>query len=365
LNSIEMDERAALAATRWEHGSFFFLPNVGAQYGSAFVRLESSNLRDYGSGRMSLQVLIDHGVACRGWRRLWIPSYYCEDVVEALDCESISIERYPFVPGESVKFPVSQDGDSLLRSSCFGWPVDSSQQFSGDVVDDFSHAPAWLARSQADFAFASLRKCLPLPDGALLWSPADHELPPEPELTSQHEQLALLRLAAMAQKRAYLAGARLDKSTYRGLEVSTESALQARPVSSMSLWSRMLLERFLLEEWNERRRQNYRVFADAMVGASNIELIKPPEGSDPMIAVLRLENAAQRDPLRQSLIERSIYTAVLWPPPEGNPDWYGAAERCFSETTLCVHVDGRYSSEDLARVAAAIREIMAEGFVPT
>ena len=166
-----MTNRHVLPAKRWEHGSNFDLPDVSDLGGPSFAGIESSNLRDYGSGRMALQTLIDHGVARRGWTRLWIPSYYCENVVEALDGESIVIDRYHAVPGGSVEFPDSHDGAALLESCCFGWPVESDRDFSGDVIDDFSHAPAWLGRSQADFAFASLRKCLPLPDGALLWSP--------------------------------------------------------------------------------------------------------------------------------------------------------------------------------------------------
>ena len=41
------------------------------------------------------------------------------------------------------------------------------------LVEDHAHDPAsaWATTSTADYAFSSLRKTLPVPDGAILWSP--------------------------------------------------------------------------------------------------------------------------------------------------------------------------------------------------
>ena len=47
------------------------------------------------------------------------------------------------------------------------------------LLEDHSHDPVsgWAQSSRADYAFSSLRKTMPVPDGAILWSPLGHPLP--------------------------------------------------------------------------------------------------------------------------------------------------------------------------------------------
>lgn len=348
---------ARMIEQRWEHGSFFALPTLETKNDVARRFDLPGEQRNYGSGRIALQALIDHGTVHRGWRRLWVPSYYCEDVIEVLEHENLGIARYHQVPGQTGVIPQAVEGDVLLRTSYFGWPVAPIGEWSGEVIDDCSHAPGFLASSKADFAFASLRKCLPIPDGALAWSPCQHSLPPAPKLDAGHDNLALMRLAAMAKKRAYLNGAPLGKESYRGLEVDTEEGFLARPLSRMSAWSWSILAGFDVDQWERQRQLNLEAFVGALGDIDGVRLLDPPAAATPMIAVLQMPNRARRDGLRAELAAASIYTAVLWPPPHDDPEWYGDQERHFAETTLCVHIDGRYTTGDLERVANQIRTL--------
>ena len=47
------------------------------------------------------------------------------------------------------------------------------------LIEDHTHDPfsTWAQQSTAHYAMASLRKTLPIPDGAILWSPQKMSLP--------------------------------------------------------------------------------------------------------------------------------------------------------------------------------------------
>jgi hypothetical protein len=90
------------------------------------------------------------------------------------------------------------------------------------TIEDHSHdllAPRAL-ESRADYAIASLRKTLPLPDGGVVWSPRDRSVPPELSITGQHASSALLRLSGMILKRDDLQGEASAKSAYREMSVA-------------------------------------------------------------------------------------------------------------------------------------------------
>ena len=78
--------------------------------------------RFYGSGRMALAALLDWGSSERGWRRLWMPSYYCEPVVSTLASCPLELRRYACGPeDELISIPEVDQNDVLVMVSCFGW----------------------------------------------------------------------------------------------------------------------------------------------------------------------------------------------------------------------------------------------------
>src|SRR4051794_34841581 len=179
----------------------------------------------FGSGRDALRVLVDWGMRERGWRRIWLPSYYCQEVpaalrsldspelrvcayADSLDRPQPALEGLPIEPHDIV---VVANQLGLRRQP--NLPVSAENV---EFIEDHSHdlAATWAMHSRAHYAFASLRKTLPLPDGGVAWSPRGLPLPPEPELTDGHASAALARLSGMILKGQYLAGAAVPKATY-------------------------------------------------------------------------------------------------------------------------------------------------------
>lgn len=336
----------------WEHGSNFYLPDLSHNEDSSSSGLNGSFV---GSGRIALLELLRFGYGMRGWKRLWIPSYYCEDVVQSLQGNPVIIKRYSCGPvGEDV-LPETQVGDVLLRVSYFGWGLKPLEdQFGGEVIEDHSHYPQAGLESQADFVFASLRKTFPVPDGGVFWSPKGHALPEAPAIHPRHEAAVLSRLAAMVTKRAYLKGFVTDKSAYRQLEIASEELFSEGTPSCISTWSQVMLDHLPYESLRVARVHNYCAFRIAMERFDKVKVLGPEILDAPAVAIVRLGNVILRDVLRARLNEENIYSAVLWPLTDVNATWCRQEDHDFSNETLAVHLDARYSPDDMRKVAGRI-----------
>lgn len=345
--------KSASILARWEHGSEFHLPDLSAS--------PSNNewLRDFvymGSGRDSLALLIAYGIEHRGWKRVFLPTYYCEDVAPRLRGNGVEVLWYSAGPSREAEVPEGSPGDVLVRVAYFGWGLATlAESFGGEIVEDHTHDPWGAEESEADYCFASLRKTLPLPDGGILWSPRSHSLPATPQLDSAHTVAAMNKLAAMALKRSYLSGGDVDKFAFRALAVEGEAALGRGAISGILPLSQIMLEAMPINAWRRKRRENVEAFRDALGEGTGIEVVGPPDAEAPFAVILRLPNRHLRDALRTRLCNDSIYPAVLWPFDPERRQSLPPEDLSFSDTTMALHADARYGQDDMRRVAQHVR----------
>ena len=62
--------------------------------------LATKRMLIYGSGRDAIRLLLSCGIQHRGWLRLWIPGYFCQEVVETILSTSITVMVYENNPFE-------------------------------------------------------------------------------------------------------------------------------------------------------------------------------------------------------------------------------------------------------------------------
>ena len=251
--SVRPNERVAPAVEddgppkpdRWEAGSELHL---SSETGTASLPWDGKPVTLWGSGRDAIRGLFEWGQQRHGWRRLLMPSYFCQDVVGSTQ-RSASVEIYPWAPTDRATPPVvTGPGDVVFIAAMFGAAPTVEVQGPGAIIEDHSHdllAP-WAISSTADYAIVSLRKTLPLPDGGAAWSPAGHELPPEPEATDAHARSVLERLSAMILKRMYLDGDPIEKDAFRSIAIHGEQLMASGTISGISAFSR--------SEWRPCRR---------------------------------------------------------------------------------------------------------------
>jgi hypothetical protein len=70
-----------IAAERWENGSEFHW--LGLREGPRSGDVPWSRGLLLFSGRDALRLVLRTGATRRGWRRLWVPDYFCQHVVAA------------------------------------------------------------------------------------------------------------------------------------------------------------------------------------------------------------------------------------------------------------------------------------------
>jgi hypothetical protein len=341
-----------VAADRWEHGSSL---DLSLESGVAQVPWTGRSESLWGSGRDAMRGLLAWGRAEHGWRRLLVPSYYCQEVVEALQIE-IAVATYDLRPTTPRIDPVDvRDGDVVLVVALFGARPGVQVPDGAVVLEDHSHdllAP-WAIGSDAHYAIASLRKTLPLPDGGVTWSPRGLDGPPERPMTPEHGAVALDRLSAMILKRQYLAGASIRKEAFRKIAARAEARIGRGAVSGISAYSRSRLSTLPIEAWREARAANLEAFRGAFGGAPGVHILDAP-----FAVTLVFDDPARRDAVRAGLLHRRIYGTILWPQ-EDPVIPIGAADLDLSRRILSIHADQRYTPADMVRVAGAVRRVLA------
>ncbi len=341
----------------WESGSEFHWIAPTAVEPPASVPWDGGTC--FSTGRDALRQVARIGVEARGWRRLWVPDYFCQHVTSALQRTGIELRGYPDDPLRPVPEPPDAiRGDAILAVNYFGLrtAIDLRRRAGVDLVEDHSHDPlsAWAVGSRADFCVASLRKTLPVADGGILWSPAGHALPAAPEITAQRRRAAADKMAAMLLKSLYLAGHPVAKAEYRALAGRGERAFRHAAVSGMSEVSRSVIGSFPLEAWRRARRANAAMLRPWLASVAGLRLIAPVEaGLAPFGVVTVLETAALRERVRARLLEARVYPAVLWPL-ERTVVPVRSAARDLSRRILVLHCDGRYDRDDMRRVGEAV-----------
>lgn len=336
------------------------------EYGSDFHRCDSdfyglSNYfnglgcaRFYACGRHAIDAI----VAQEGWKRVWIPAYFCYEVVKHISASGIAVQFYYDYPlcnddDALVRSLPYIEGDVLLRVNFFGlrgWR--SNQDIPVPVIEDHTHAliSGWALNSNADWCIASIRKSLPVAAGGILWSPIGKKLPKQIEASSACEEMAKIRYTAMKMKADYL---RIggDKNVFRNKYIDSEEMIEHLVLSGMDKESTRIIHAMDIKLWTELRSDNWHL-AYSMLN-KNFVILKSVEEDcwQPFSLIILCNSAEERIALRQYLIENCIYPAILWQVPENTAF---PAVLDFSQRMLVVHCDIRYDRNEIEKMCRII-----------
>jgi hypothetical protein len=344
----------AVTETRWEVGGDFHLP---VDSPGPYHRWPEGSVW-YALGRHAVTALLGR----LGPRRLWLPDYFCHEVARGW-AEAAEIELYEDDP----RWPEPRWGslkpaprDAVVAVNYFGvreagpwrrW----HERTPCFLVEDHAHDPAsaWATTSDAHYAFSSLRKTLPVPDGAILWSPRGLPLPDQPAGSADGSEL---KLAAMLLKGRYLDGSDdAFKDRFRRLQLDGEERLGGAAIAGASATTRESLVRGAPLPWRARRSENTTRLLAALEDWDAAEPLFSnwPADAAPLGAVFVFESGERRDEVREALREADVYCPV---------HWADAAEseservRELSARILTIPTDWRYSAADMARIATLVRE---------
>ena len=309
----------------------------------------------YADGR---QALI-HLYHTQGWQRIWVPEYFCYEVIESLKQEGLNLMFYTDYPGndDANLNKVVRPSDAVLRVNYFGTrSYRSPEKLSvAAVIEDHTHdlIGDWPIHSTADWCLASLRKTVPIPEGGTLWSPMGLRLPEQPATSEENERIAAIRWEAMRLKARYLEGEPIEKATFRAGYVDTEEYFDHVPVCALDKASQEYLKTFDIRGWYNQKRSNWELLKD--IKKEGVLVIAPESMSCyPFSLVLLFDNPDERDRVRKDLIAHQIYPAVLW----NVPDTASCEVKSFSRRMLSIHCDARYTADDIQQMKTIIELIL-------
>ena len=244
---------------RWSVGGDY---HWMAAFPGPFVKWPRGHLVWMSAGRHAIPLL---QTVAGPKARLWVPLYFCGEVAEYWK-RFIELRFYEDdprwdEPRWETLTPARED--LVLAVNYFGirdgtvWNKWRKRN-TCVLVEDHSHDPCspWARKSAGDYAFASLRKTLPLPEGGLLWSPRGLRMPETPTAPSVG---TAERLAGMLLKAEFLKGEAGDAAwnpVYRELFREGESKLAASCPAAMSRLTRTVLAKGVPQKWLKQRRAN-------------------------------------------------------------------------------------------------------------
>lgn len=341
------------------------------EFGSDFHYIDT-----YDSGRAHLTdvfrgaTLLADGRQCivalirqYGWKRLWMPDYFCYEVIDTIkDQTGIEVIYYADSPLDECKVESLpyEEGDVLLRMNFFGIRGQrSNKNIPCPVIEDHSHDPFghWALYSDANWCISSIRKILPLPEGGMMWSPKGHQLSVELKSSDENEKIAAIRWEGMEMKAAYLKGEDVSKEEFRKRYTETEEFFDRAEPAVIDNRSRNVVSKQLdINLWQGAKRKNWILLKSLVNQDSCTVMIPEDESCTAFSLTLLLKSKAQRDALRQRLIEACVYPAILWVVPDSASE----NSRDFSERMLSIHCDGRYSEEDVKQLADILNKAIEE-----
>lgn len=351
---------------RWEYGSEFHWYN----FPTTTVALErkedlvpGSTCHYYSSGRAALLAILLQGKQDRGWKRVWVPTFYCPQIIPVFRRAELEVLFYEDLPTCSISdlyFENVRRGDVVVVVNYFGlrdsrWSS-IAESVVGDVIEDHTHDPLgpWAEVSQAHYCFASLRKLLPVPDGGSVWSPRSLDLP-NPVAPPQYEVVDA-KLAAMLLKARYLDGANESKDTFRALQLRGEDGFDQLGLWALSEISKAMLSTLPWTYIRSVREERSAFFLSTFTDLSDVVMGPGRDsGCVPSGLIFLCKTIEQRKKLQSYLVQERIYPARLWQQEEISSSPRGVD---FGERVLSLPCDFRYTEDDLARVATvAMRAI--------
>lgn len=368
------DRELPPAASWWEYGSHPHLVEpddyADADEEPGIAPWSGKPHSFFGSGRGAMQGLFTLLHEEAHLRSLSVPSFFCGEVVQHFLEGPLTIATYDASPWRDLHDPCRLPrGDVILTTNYFGMapPPDIVRAGnSGMTVEDHTHDPfsGHAYQSRADYAVASLRKSLPLPEGAVVWSPRGHEVPSPDPPNAEHERVVRQRIEAMARKRTYLLSGGGSQDSYLGLLRDAEARATDGGSCAWSTRGERLFGTLPTFGLRERRRRNAELLITmAEERGWQVLRVRRAEDQAPYVVPLSLPHRVDHGKTLEALRAVGIFLPVLW---ADAAEWPAVRVPTREQAkrdvrrVLFLPCDYRYSPDDLEHVVESVTDIVKQ-----
>ncbi len=334
-----------------EFGSdFHYISNYDLRISNGFADFFKGIEQFYFSGRVALRAIISNGINKHSWKRIYIPTYYCQEVYDFVTDLNIEFEFYDCNPVQNLLPSFIEDDDkcAVLVVNYFGISIpDFSHLKNSAVIEDLTHDLSLINQSKADYVFGSLRKVLPVPVGGFVKSKEKLQ-----EIASSlfSEEVALEKLSGMVLKKKYLEGKIKEKDIFRNLLIEAEHSFEnLKTYTSLPLLVKEFFSELNIYKIISSKKHNSLLAKKQIRSNAKFDLLTSNSDSEYAI-ILKFHNTEEREELRKYLIKHNIYPMVLW------PNHINEKDLILENTLLFVHIDFRYSFEDVQFITKIINQ---------
>ena len=302
-----------------------------------FVREYHNKAIRLNSGRNAFEYIL----RARKYKKVYLPFYTCDVMLEPIIKLSLSYEFYPIDSNLHPIFDfnkISKD-EVFVYNNYFGIceeQIRSVSKQTENLIIDNSQAFYYKAIPGID-TFYSPRKFFGVPDGGYLYtsSPLEDEF---------EKDLSYNRFSHLIGRIDQNAGA-----FYQDF-VNNDNSLNNQPVKQMSVLTQRLLSSIDYDTAAEKRKVNFNYLHDEF---SKINQLKVEVNHDivPMVYPLLIENGEE---LKRQLIQNKIFVATYWP---NVLDWSdkNSFEYNLTRSLLTLPIDQRYNTEDINKIIEIIK----------
>ena len=307
-----------------------------------YFSLELPHHEEYHTGAIKLNTgrnALEYVLRCRNYKKVYIPYYTCEVVLEPFHKLKIDYQFYHIDLNFEITDEIAlQKDEALLYTNYYGlkqrYVEKLAERYGLQLIVDSTQAFFTKPIEGVD-TFYTCRKFFGVPDGAYLYS--DKLLDMELEQDVSYGRMSFLTN-------------RIDLGAEAGYADFREQSelLVGQPIKRMSKLTERMMQSIDYECVSHRRRENYSLL-DEKLGKTNLLSLTLEDDAVPMVYPYMIE----RDGLREFLIENKIFVARYWP---NVLEWTekGNSDRLLAQYILPVPIDQRYEEIDMNTIIKQI-----------
>ena len=278
---------------------------------------------------------LEYIMRCRNYRKVYMPYYTCEVMMEPFHKLGVSYEYYHINQQLEIAEDISLGSEeALLYTNYFGlkqtYVERLAKRYGKQLIVDNTQAFYAKPIDVVD-TFYSCRKFFGVSDGAYLYTDAKADFEIEQDVSYERMSFLLKRLDL---------GAEAGYADYQ----EQRKRLVEQPIKRMSNLTDKLMKGIDYQSVAQRRRDNYR-YLHQHLGETNQLSLDLDEEAVPMV----YPYLSKDEMLKQKLIEERIYVPTYW---SNVLEWISEKDfECLLVRNACfLPIDQRYGTGEMERM---------------
>lgn len=285
-----------------------------------------------------------------------VPSFTCHSVIAPFAKLGMKVIGYPVkkdlsIDWDGVAALVDEHSpDVMLIHGYFGFdttqnwhsPISELMKRGTAVIEDMTQTMfSCYEHIASDYKVGSIRKWMPIPDGAFLANL-------DAGCLDEDIELSKAKLDALMSKGEYIYYGTGSKACFMQKFADAENLLDSRSIPrSMSRISYSLMSNTDIAELKRARRDNYNCLASRLREHAELKVIRPELKGDEVPFLLPVYVEKRRSEFQTFMAKHNVYPTVIWRCPDELEHNIDSVSAYIYDSILCFHIDQRYNVGDM------------------